>query len=244
MLKVIMYGLVFGLCGAGLGGIIGTIFGKSSKRNMALLLNVSGGIMISVVCFDLLPEAIGLSGVTLALCAMFLGALTVLLLNDIIDSRFKTKTFKNGGDKNTMLRAGFTISIAIAIHNFPEGLAIGSGEVIDRGLILAILIALHDIPEGVAMAVPLRAGGMRASTTIFLSFLSGLPTALGAVAGYLIGSVSPMLVSTSMALAGGAMLYVTFGEVFNRSKSLYSGRLPIMVTILGVAIGIIIIYAL
>lgn len=244
MLNVIFYGLFFGMFGSGIGGIIGTIFGGASKKSMAILLNISGGIMISVVCFDLIPQSLMLSGIVLTLCGLFLGAFAVLLINDLIDGKYRSHNLKNGVEKNTMLRAGFTIGLAMAIHNFPEGLAIGSGEVINRGLVIAILISLHDIPEGIIMAIPLRAGGIKHSRVILYSLLSGLPTAIGALCGFLMGSVSPYFVATSMAIAGGAMMYVTFGEVLNRSKTLYSGRVPVLATITGIAIGLIIINVL
>lgn len=246
MVQVIIYGTIFGLCGAGLGGIIGTLLGSASKKLTAILLNISGGIMLAVVCFDLLPHSIELGGLPLALCGMFLGAFAVLLMNDFTDDLIKkqSKKIKSPKQKNTMLRSGITIGIAIAIHNFPEGLAIGSGEVVNKGLILAILIALHDIPEGIAMSLPMRAGGMKAYKTIALSFIAGLPTLFGAILGYLIGSISPYLVATSLSLAGGAMLYVTFAEIFNRSNEIYVGRLPALSAIFGIAIGLIVIYVL
>lgn len=244
MVNVILYGLIFGTLGSGLGGVIGTFLGGTSKKTMALLLNISGGIMISVVFFDLLPQSVNLGGMTVTLCGVLLGALAVLLINDLLDSKFPTINSNNALEKNTMLRAGFTIALAMAIHNFPEGLAIGSSEVVGRGLVLALLISLHDIPEGIIMAVPLRAGGIKHKNVILYSLLSGLPTTAGAVVGYLIGSISPYFIATSMAVAGGAMMYVTFGEVFNRSKAIYSGRIPVIATISGVLLGLIIIYVL
>jgi ZIP family zinc transporter len=249
MLTVVFYGLVFGTLGAGLGGIIGSFFGKAGEKPMAALLSASGGVMIAVVCFDLVPESLAIAGVPLTLSAVFLGALAVLLAGDFIGRRRSpaapaahttaSHTPPTASANGGMLRAGIAIGIAMAIHNFPEGLAIGGGEALNKGFVLAVLIALHDVPEWIIMAIPLRAGGLSAPRVIAYAFLSGLPTAIGAVIGYLAGFVSPFLVATSLALAGGAMLYVTLGEVFGRSRDLNPGRLPALAAIAGIAAGVV-----
>ena len=84
--------------------------------------------------------------------------------------------------ENNLLKTGIIVSIGLAIHNFPEGLAIGSGfeASLKLGLSLAIAICLHDIPEGISMAVPMKNGGMKISKVIFYVILSGITTGIGA----------------------------------------------------------------
>lgn len=78
--------------------------------------------------------------------------------------------------ENNLLKTGIIVSIGLAIHNFPEGLAIGSGfeASLKLGLSLAIAICLHDIPEGISMAVPMKNGGMKISKVIFMLYYQEL----------------------------------------------------------------------
>ena len=127
--------------------------------------------------------------------------------------------------------------MGIAVHNFPEGLAVGAGltEPERFGWKLALLIMLHDVPEGLAMAVPLRLSGMRGGCIVLLAAASGLPTALGAAVGTLV-SVSPVFVGGALAFAGGAMLYLTLAELIPESLHM-SGRLPVLAS---VAVGMLV----
>lgn len=76
------------------------------------------------------------------------------------------------------------------------------------GLSLALVIAFHDIPEGISMAVPMKAGGMSIFKTLLITFLSGVPTAIGAYIGMIIGSISKVAVASCLAFAGGTMSYI------------------------------------
>ena len=137
----------------------------------------------------------------------------------IVDKKFNnTKIIKN--DKNTLLKTGIIVSIGLAIHNFPEGLAIGSGfeASIKLGLSLAIAICLHDIPEGVSMAVPMKNGGMKISKVIFYIILSGITTGIGAFFGAIIGSISEQIIAICLSFAAGAMLYIVSRRTNTRIK--------------------------
>lgn len=104
---------------------------------------------------------------------------------------------------NSLLRVGIVVGIGLAIHNFPEGLAIGSGfgASIKLGYSLAIAILLHDIPEGISMSVPMKFGGMRKGKVIFYTILSGVTTGIGAFFGALIGGISEGMIGICLALA-------------------------------------------
>jgi ZIP family zinc transporter len=123
-------------------------------------------------------------------------------------------------DSRRLVRVGALVAIGIFIHYLPEGLAIGSGYMVTAplGLLLAFAIALHNAPEGFSIAVPLFAGGVSRSKTIFATLVVGLPTALGAFLGGCIGHISPELIAGALGFAGGAMLYITSDELIPEAQ--------------------------
>ena len=237
MLRVFLYGLIAGVLGTGLGGVFCILLGRRSNRFMSLAMSLAGGVMVAIVCFDLIPEAVGLAGFPLVAVAVLFGAMTVLMLNDMIDTiRYKGK---GAGNERRLFTAGMTMFAAIALHNFPEGLAIGSGEVIEKGLVMALALSLHNVPEGIAIGLPLKMSGVKNVKIVGLTLLSGLPTAFGACVGYLIGLSSPYLIATCLAVAGGAMLFVSFSEMIVESNKLYRGNAPSVFAVIGILAGIV-----
>ena len=146
--------------------------------------------------------------------------------------------------------AGLVMAAAIALHNVPEGMVIGASfaktadELLANrgGLVMAAVIGLHNVPEGMAVAVPLISGGMSKGRSVGVTALSGAPTILGAVLGFLIGTISPAALIVSLSFASGAMLYVVFGELLPESILMWKSKLPAMAVILGLLTGLIIIY--
>ena len=141
---------------------------------------------------------------------------------------------------NNLLKTGIIVSIGLAIHNFPEGLAIGSGfeASMKLGLSLALAICLHDIPEGISMAVPMKNGGMKISKVIFYVILSGITTGIGAFFGAIVGSISQEVISICLSFAAGAMLYIVSGELIPESNQLYHGKMTAIGNMIGFIIGI------
>ena len=152
--------------------------------------------------------------------------------------------------RSGLFLAGLVMAAAIALHNVPEGVVIGASfaRTVDQilsnrgGLIMALVIGLHNIPEGMAVAVPLISGGMRKWQAVGVTALSGSPTILGAVMGFLIGAISPTALVVSLSFASGAMLYVVFGELLPESILMWKSKLPATAAILGIITGLIIIY--
>ena len=120
---VTIIGFLCGMIGTGLGGLITFFIKNPTKRFMAVLLGFTSGIMISVVCFDLLPEAFRMGGIEVSLVGITLGVGIILIVEHFIPQRV---SIKYSGDFN-LLKSGILLGIGIAIHNFPEGLAVGSG---------------------------------------------------------------------------------------------------------------------
>jgi len=108
------------------------------------------------------------------------------------------------------------------------------------GLGLAIVIGLHDMPEGVAMAAPLKMGGINRLKILFYTVLAGIPMGLGAFVGELLGEISHTFICLCLSFAGGAMLYITCGELMPKTQNIYKGRISTIGMIIGIMCGIII----
>lgn len=173
--------------------------------------------MMAVVCFELIPEALKISGLLSVLMGIILGIITMIYCDLIVQNKFDIKGIKG---KNTLLKTGIIVSIGLAIHNIPEGLAIGSGfeASIKLGFGLALAICLHDIPEGISMSVPMKNGGMKISKVIFYVVLSGITTGIGAFLGAIIGTISTSVIAVCLSFAAGAMLYIVSRRINTRSK--------------------------
>ena len=264
-----------GVVGTGLGGIIGAILQKDSNRVVSLLLSFAGGVMLSVVCFDLVTEAIATEvGVLTVIFAVAMGVAVIFLLNHLIDRKTNPEVphidenhpktaddldelihsdhlkqhYAKNDNKFTLFIAGLVMASAIALHNVPEGMTIGASYASNEGvmgsaaLILASLIGLHNIPEGMAVSVPLISGGMNKVKAVLITALSGVPTMIGALLGFLLGEIGTLGLALSLGFASGAMLYVVFGEILPQAILMYHSKLPAFSTIVGILLGLFIIF--
>ena len=264
-----------GVCGTGLGGLVGAMLQKDSNRTVSLLLSFAGGVMLSVVCFDLITEAIETQiNLFLVIGSVAFGVAVIYLLNYLIDRNTNPEVphidanhprtaddldelihsdhfgmhQARQDDRFSLFMAGIVMACAIALHNVPEGMTIGASYASNDGvmgssaLVLAILIGLHNIPEGMAVSVPLISGGMGKGKAVLLTALSGLPTVLGALLGYLIGEIGAFGLAFSLGFASGAMLYVVFGEILPQAILMYHSKLPAFSAIIGILVGILIIF--
>jgi len=267
---------IAGVVGTGVGGLVGAMLQKDSNRTVSLLLSFAGGVMLSVVCFDLVVEAIDTqAGIFTVIAAIAIGVAVTFLLNYLIDrhtdpevphidanhpkahddldelihSDHLEQHYARKDGKLSLFVAGIVMACAIALHNVPEGMTIGASYASNDGvmgsaaLILAVLIGLHNIPEGMAVSVPLISGGMGKAKAVLITACSGIPTILGALLGYLLGEIGPMGLTLSLGFASGAMLYVVFGEIMPQSILMYRGKLPAFSTIVGMLVGLLIIFA-
>jgi ZIP family zinc transporter len=152
-------------------------------------------------------------------------------------------------NKFALFVAGMVMACAIALHNVPEGMTIGASYASNDGvlgsaaLVLAVLIGLHNIPEGMAVSVPLISGGMGRWKAVIITALSGVPTMVGALLGYLLGDIGAMGLCMSLGFASGAMLYVVFGEILPQAILMYHSKLPAFSAIAGILVGLLIIFA-
>ena len=235
LLRTTLLGLFFGTFGTTIGGIIGVSIKNTSNKFLSFILSFASGLMLAVVCFDLIPESMEISNITNTVIGVILGVICMIICDILVQKKFNEKN-----KSNTLLKTGIIVSIGLALHNIPEGLAIGSSfdASIKIGYSLAVAICLHDIPEGISMGVPMKNGGMKKAKIIFYIIMSGIATGIGAFLGALIGEISNTIIALSLAFAGGAMLYIVSGELIPEANSLYKGRTTSIGTILGFIIGI------
>lgn len=240
MLSTIFIGLFFGTIGTTVGGIIGCLLKNNSNKLLSFTLSFAAGLMMSVICFDLIPEALNLSSLTNVIIGIIVGLFTMIFFEVLVDKKFNSNKNIKSSMTNNLLKTGIVVSIGLAIHNIPEGLAIGSGfEASTKlGFSLALAICFHDIPEGISMALPMKAGGMKIYKIMFYVILSGIATGFGAFIGYIIGNIYYPIIATCLGFAAGAMLYIVSGELVPESNKLYTGKLSTIANILGFLIGI------
>lgn len=282
---VVIITAVAGVVGTGLGGLIGVLFTRNSEKIVSLLLSFAGGVMVSIVCLDLLADALGqdpgsVGHVFLVVGMTAVGFGLIYLLNAIIDKKTNPQVkhidkhhpktadqlselihsdhyeehkkeyaqTKEQKSRRQLFMAGLVMAFAIALHNFPEGMVIGASYANDEatggvgGLAAAIVIGLHNIPEGMAVSVPLVAGGMGKVKATVLTALTGAPTILGAMLGYFLGSLSPLMLALSLSFASGAMLYVVFGELLPESILMWRSKAPAFAMLAGLLVGVVILF--
>ncbi|MBR2928424.1 MAG: ZIP family metal transporter [Oscillospiraceae bacterium] len=266
---------IAGVGGTGVGGLIGALLQKDSTRTVSLLLSFAGGVMLSVVCFDLIIEAIETGvGIMVVIGAIALGVIVIYLLNYLIDRNTNPEVphidenhpttaddldelihsdhykqhYAKHDNRFALFVAGMVMACAIALHNVPEGMTIGASYASNEGvmgssaLMLAVLIGLHNIPEGMAVSVPLISGGMGKVKSVLMTALSGVPTIIGALLGYLLGEIGALGLALSLGFASGAMLYVVFGEIFPQAILMHHSKIPAFSSIAGILVGMLIIF--
>ena len=117
-----LYGLIFGMLGTTFGGIIGTYLNINSKKFLSFILEFAAGLMTAITCFNLIPESIKLTNISLTVPGILLGIFMMIFTSKSVDN---SKIIKSKNTKNNLFKSGIIIALGIAIHNLPEGLAIG-----------------------------------------------------------------------------------------------------------------------
>lgn len=165
---VILITTIAGVGGTGIGGILGAIFKKDSSKVVSLLLSFAGGVMLSIVCFDLLPESItsakdgvgNLGGaLATAVCGVLAGYGIVFLLNAIID---KTTNKEVSHVNSEHPKTADSLDELIHSDHLKEHQSAGStrSQLFIAGIVMACAIALHNIPEGMVIgASSISSGG-------------------------------------------------------------------------------------
>jgi ZIP family zinc transporter len=235
---------------AGLATAVGAIpiffTAKISDRLQGALLGFAAGVMLAATSFSLLVPGIervtGAGGSQLYAAAVAVGG--TLIGSGFIWLTDRTVPFQRFIDKPPIefdaakLKGIWLFIFAIAIHNFPEGLAVGvgfGGGNIGNGLALAIGIGLQNLPEGLAVALALLTQGYSKGKAFWIALLTGLLEPLGGLVGVGIISMGEVLLPWGLAFAAGAMLFVIGDEVIPEAQYLEKGRLATV----GIVVGFI-----
>lgn len=226
--------LAFGLTmiaglSTGLGSILAFFTKRTNEKALSGALGLSAGVMIYISFMEMMPESLKLlvarfserTGTIYMLLAFFIGIALIMLIDFLIPSDENPHEMHTVAEVETqnpkLKRTGLMVALAIAIHNFPEGLATFAAalENLDIAIPIVIAIAIHNIPEGIAVSVPIyQATGDRKKAFLF-SFLSGMAEPLGALVGFLIllPFWSPVIHALLLAFVSGIMVFISFDEL-------------------------------
>ena len=239
--------------GLALGAALGIVMPKTNKRMLSLLLRFTSGVILCLVCFDLIPDALEYSGSLIPLLlGLPAGYVCTWLLNRSHSHRHlhshrhskppKDKPVKSSEEAANLRSAGLVLAAAVALHNMPIGITVGVSYAAAGSLLSLLIIGLHNLPEGMSIAIPLLADGSRPVYAIGIAALSGLPTVLGAWLGYTVGGISSLLLEPALAFAAGAMFYVILAELLPQAQRLYRHKLAGLALLVGLLLGLALIY--
>ncbi|UCH15888.1 MAG: zinc transporter ZupT [Bacteroidales bacterium] len=223
---------VFAGLSTGIGSIMSFLSKKFNPKFLAASLGFSAGVMIYVSLVEIfikakdsLSEAYGGKiGYIYTVTAFFIGIGLIALIDKLIPSFENPHEIRNIDEKKIttdnnrkLLRMGLFSALAIAIHNFPEGLATFMGALTDPalGISIAVAIAIHNIPEGIAVSVPIYYATKNRKKAFWLSFTSGLAEPVGAILGYFIlrSVFSDLTFGVIFAGVAGIMVYISLDEL-------------------------------
>ena len=237
-----------------LGGFITFFVKKNNMKTLSLGLGFSAGVMIFVSFTEILNDAKELLSVHfpnnykwLIFFGFILGTIISKLIDTFIPDHVDEDLFNEDGktpeSHHHIKRAGILTAIAIAIHNFPEGLGtfLVSSQNLTLGISVALAIALHNIPEGIAVALPIYHATGKKRYAIWYSFWTGMTEPLGALIGlFLLNTLLPQAcVGFLMAMVIGIMIYIAFDTLLPLSHEY--GDWHYVIT--GIMSGIIVIWA-
>jgi ZIP family zinc transporter len=192
-------------------------FRSAPRRLMDALMGSAGGVMVAASCWSLLQPAIEMGGTWPAVVGLAFGGLFIFALDQLLPHlhpEFPDEATQEG--PSSSVRRAVLLMVAITIHNFPEGLAVGVAFGADNpgaALALAIGIGLQNIPEGLAIALPLRREGMSRLRAFWYGQLSATVEPVAGVLGCALVLVAAPVLPYAMAFAAGAMLYVVVEEL-------------------------------
>lgn len=214
-----------------IGAIIGFLFKKISHRFSDIVLAFAAGVMLAAAVLGLILPSLeygGKYGLIITVAGIFAGAASLSLIDKL------TPHLHNllgpdieGHDKNANLNKVLLFVMAIAIHNFPEGIAagVGFGSGNDaEALLIAGGIALQNIPEGMVIIAPMLTAGVSARKTFLCAMATGLVEVIGTLLGYLAVSIASAILPFALAFAGGTMLYVISDEMIPETHAHGSER--------------------
>lgn len=245
-LSIVELGLLASLLAGlatGVGALPAFFMTKISDKVMNALLGGAAGVMLAATSFSLIVPGIEAGdnlwpgwGPPVVIIGMLFGAFFL----DRVDKMLPHEHFFIGREgPSSSLRRIWLFIIAITIHNFPEGLAVGVGfgaGDVGQATALAIGIGLQNMPEGLAVALPLIGLGYSRSKAIGIATLTGLVEPVGGLLGVGAVAIFHPILPFGLAFAAGAMLFVISDEIIPETHSKGKSRIATF----GVLIGFVI----
>lgn len=240
----------------GIGSALALLTEKTNTKFLSAALGFSAGVMIYVSFAEILVKAkislVGVLGEKLGSWATVGGFFFGIILIGVIDKlipetenphEVHTVEEMDGESeehKTNLMRMGLFTALAIAIHNFPEGLATFTAALNDPklGVPIAVAIAIHNIPEGIAVAVPIFYATGSKKQAFKLSFLSGLSEPVGALIGYalLYRFFNDVMFGIIFASVAGIMVYISLDELLPSAREYGEHHIAIYGLVLGMAV--------
>ena len=238
----------------GIGSAIAFFAPRTNRRLLAFVLGLSAGVMIYVTFAELLAgarstlqAAYGLrAGSLYAVLAFFGGMLLIGIIDRLVPSvenpheAHEAEEMDRRPKDAKLMRMGTMTALAIAIHNFPEGIAtfITAMEDTALGVAIAVAVAIHNIPEGVAVAIPIYYATGNRRKAFRLSLLSGVAEPVGAIAAWLLlmPFLSPVLMGCVLAAVAGIMVFISLDELLPAAHEYGEAHTAIYGVVSGMAV--------
>lgn len=213
----------------GIGALALPLVPRYGLRRIGQMMSFGAGMMFAAAVVSLLWPALKMAGQPLALDAlggMALGVLAMRFLDWLLPHLHAAP---QDADSPLPVNALWLMAVAIAVHNLPEGFAVGAGFSGGPmlGWLTALSIALQNVPEGLIVASALWSLRLPRWTAIAGAIATGLMEPMGAVLGGAVTTVSEAAVAPALGFAGGGMMYIVLHELLPESARLLQGRLPV-----------------
>ena len=237
----------------GIGSAIAFFARRTNTKFLSTALGFSAGVMVYVSFVELFPQALeqvtagGAARPALSVVlAFFAGIAFIFLIDMLIPSGenphevHMVEELKQRDSAPQLQRTGLLMALAIAIHNFPEGIATFTSAVdnMTLGVAIAVAIAIHNIPEGIAVSIPIYYATGDRARAFRLSLLSGLAEPVGALLAYLV--LMPFMSATLMGciLAGvaGIMVFISIDELLPAAREYGEAHTSIYGVVAGMAL--------
>lgn len=221
---VVLLGMIASLLAGlatGLGALPTLYFKEISDKLLSIMLGGAAGVMLAATAFSLIVPGIDYGNLMWpgkGIYAMAFGMMIGILFLHYADQRLPHEHagLMMPSSRSRSMRKIWLFVIAITIHNFPEGLAVGvsfGAEDWRNGAILAIAIGLQNVPEGLAVALPLAGLGYDRRKAVWVALFTGLVEPIGGLLGVAAVTVFKPLLPFGMGFAAGAMLFVICDEI-------------------------------
>lgn len=244
--------LIAGLS-TGIGSCIAFMAKKTNRKFLSISLGFSAGVMIYVSMIEIFFQAQSLlvtklgelKGHWTTVLAFFGGMLLIAIIDKLIPAEENPHEVKSieedeSSKPKKLMRMGLFTALAIALHNFPEGLATFVSAMQDSSVAIPIVaaIAIHNIPEGIAVSVPIYQATGSKGKAFRYSFLSGLAEPVGALVGWLIlmPYMNDVLFGIIFASVAGIMVFISFDELLPAAREYGEHHLSIYGLISGMAV--------